>query len=458
LYVEGEQTAYDLGTIPRTRPGTIVLGIVAGMAIGAALAWAPSQMVFILIGIIFLLLPFFHLEGAFYGMVALIALPHFRLPVTDTFSISFSSLVMFSIAISLISRRVIRRESILGFQPRKFWPLWAFVLAHFASLAASVNIATSAGIILHLLIWILLLLVTMQVINSRRMLRNVLLLMVIEALVITLIWAYSKMDQITSIQHYVGGIDYLYVHRGDYAFYTSIIIPIVIAFILYERIGPVRLFNFTAGIILASSFVLTFSRAAWVGCIVGLIVFMRNWRVWVIALAAVLVLYMVTPEATKLRFRSIWDQSLSTTNQERLLILASGLVLAKQHPILGVGTGNFENAMKNTRVSTLLPHKISAHNLYLEVLTETGIVGFLTLCWFFYFITRSIWGIKIRGPDDNEARLYKFGLMAIWVSLVVQYLAGVGLYNSLPWFLFGLIFAANKLFGKEEGTPGQSTG
>jgi len=427
----------------------VALGIVAGLAIGAALAWAPLEVAFALVGLVFLVLPFFSIELSFYGMTALIFLPHFRLPVTDTFSISFSSLIMFSIAISLICRRIIRRESILGIQIRKFWPLWAFVLAHFASLAVSVNLTTSLGIIVHLFTWILLLIVTMQVINNHRMLRNVLLLVVLEGLVITIIWAFLKMDQILSIQRYVGGIDYLYVHRGDYAFHISVIIPIAIAYVIYERNGFARLLSIVASVVLVFSFVLTFSRAAWIGTIVGMTVYMRNWRAWVLAIIAFIALIMMSPEATRQRFTSIWDQTISTSNLERLLILDTGLKLAAQHPILGVGTGNFENAMKNTRVSTLLPNEISAHNLYLEVMTETGIFGLMALVWFFYLIYRTIRGIRARGPDEKEARFYRMAFSALGLSLFVQYFAGVGLYSSLPWFFFGLIFAANRLFNTE---------
>ena len=180
-----------------------------------------------------------------------------------------------------------------------------------------------------------------------------------------------------------------------------------------------------------------------------MIVFMRNWRAWVLGIITVIALIMMSPEATRQRFTSIWDQTISTSNLERVLILDTGFKLAKQHPILGVGTGNFETAMKNTRVSTLLPKKISAHNLYLEVLTETGIFGLLALVWFFYLIFRTIRGIRARGPDENEARFYRLAFTALGVSLAVQYLAGVGLYSSLPWFFFGLIFAANRLFNTE---------
>ena len=432
------------------------LGIVAGLAIGAALAWAPLEVAFVLVGLVFLVLPFFNMEFSLYGMVALIFLPHFRLPVTDTFSISFSSLIMFSIAISLICRRIIRRESILGIEMRKFWPLWAFVLVHFLSLAASVNLTVSLGLIVHLFIWILLLIVTMQVIKTRRMLRNVLLLVVLEGLVITIIWAFLKMDQILSIQRYVGGIDYLYVHRGDYAFHVSVIIPFAIAYVIYERNGLARLMSIIASVVLIFSFVLTFSRAAWIGTIVGMTVYMRNWRAWVLGIITVIALLMMSPEATRERFTSIWDQTISTSNLERLLILNTGLKLATQHPILGVGTGNFETAMKNTRVSTLLPKKISAHNLYLEVTTETGFIGLFALLWFFFFIGKTIMGIRARGPDEGEARFYRLAFTALGVSLFVQYFAGVGLYSSLPWFFFGLIFAAHKLFNTDDNNADAS--
>jgi O-antigen ligase len=51
---------------------------------------------------------------------------------------------------------------------------------------------------------------------------------------------------------------------------------------------------------------------------------------------------------------------------------------AAQHPALGSGAGSFDNFWFQHRTIPANVH--DAHNLYLEVLAELGLVGFLLLC------------------------------------------------------------------------------
>jgi putative inorganic carbon (HCO3(-)) transporter len=446
------QLAFDLGEARRTKTGIIVLGIAGAIAIGAGLAWAPFKMSFIIIGVIFWLLPFISIELGLYGMVVLLPLPEARLRIGEVFTISFSSLVMVSILLTLISRRVIRREPILGFNAAKLWPLWFFALAHFASIGVSVSLTRSLGIFIHLLIWILLLLVTSQVITDRRILRNVLLIMVLEGLVITFVGYYNNyVDriQVSALYHYTGGVASIYSNRNQYGHYLISVLPLAAAFTLYDRSGPVRLFGLGSVFSLSLSLITTFSRGAWVAAFMGLSVFMRNWKAWVLALVAVMAIYYWTPDNIKTRFRSIWDPRVSSANQSRLLIHASGAILWLQNPILGVGTGNFEIAVGSTRISSLLPTNLSAHDTYLEMAAETGIVGLIALLTFFYFVYRNISGIRIppaRGPD----RIFKLGLLSVWISILVHYIVITAFFNSMPWFIIGVILAANRILDESD--------
>ncbi len=429
----------------------VALGVVGAAAIGAGLAWAPFRMSFIIIGVIFWLLPLVSLELGLYGLVALLPLPEARLKLGDAFTISFSSLVMVSILLCIIIKRVIRREPILGFNPAKLWPLWFFALAHFASIGVSVNLTRSLGIFTHLIIWILLLLVTSQVITNRRVLRNVLLLMVLEGLIITFVGYYNNyIDriQISALYHYTGGVASIYSNRNQYGHYLISVLPLAVAFTLYDRSGPVRLFGLGAIFSLSLSLITTFSRGAWIAALVGLSVFMRNWKAWVLALVAVISIYYWTPENIKMRFRSIWDPHVKSANQSRLLIHASGALLWLQHPILGVGTGNFEVAVGDTRISSLLPTNLSAHDTYLEMAAETGIVGLIALVVFLYFVYRNISGIRIP-PARGSDRVFKLALLSVWLSLLVHYVMITAFFNSMPWFIIGVVLAANRILSDD---------
>ncbi len=446
------ELVYDLGAPPRRHTAQIVFGIASLLAIGASLAWAPLQVTFIILGVTFWILPIINLELGFYGMILLLPLPEARLAIGDTFTISFSSLVLVSIILGLLTKRVIRRSAILGFQASRFWPLWAFVLANFASLATSVNLPRSLNIFIHLIVWVLLLLVTGQVVVNRRMLRTVLLLMIAEGVVISLIGFYDNFVnriQISALYHYTGGVASIYSNRNQYGNYLIFIIPMAVAFVIYDRHLMQKLMNLGALFALALSLIFTFSRGAWLGCLFGLSVFMRNWRAWVLALVAIMAIYYFTPENIRIRFRSIWDPNVKSANTSRMLIQLSGLRLWLQHPVLGVGTGNFEIAVAGTRVSSLLPTRLSAHNTYLEMLAETGVIGFGAFVWFIWFITTKVWRIKVK-PGYQADMIYKLALLSAWLALIIHLVVITAFFNSMPWFLIGLIFAADRILARDE--------
>jgi len=446
------EVIYDLGAPPRRHPLWIPVGIVVLLGLGALLAWAPIPVSFVILGIIFWLLPFFSIELGFYTMIILLPIPEARLMIGESYNISFSSLVMISILLCLLSKRVIHRESVLGFEPRKLWPLWCFVVVHFASIAVSVDLPRSVNIFLHILIWVLLLLVTQQVIVNRHILRNALLLMIIEGVIITLIGYYDNFVhkvEISALYHYTGGVSSIYTNRNQYGNYLVAIIPLAVAFVLYGQRWETRITNLGAVFTLALSLITTLSRGAWVGCLFGLAVFMRNWRAWILALVAIMSIYYWAPENIKTRFRSIWDPRVKSANQSRMLIQASGLALFGRHPVLGVGTGCFEVAVGGARTSTRLPTNLSAHNTYLEMAAETGIIGFIAFVIFIGFVTNKIYKINIpqaRAPD----RLYRLALLSAWLSLLVHFLFITAFFNSMPWFLIGAILAANRILSSDE--------
>lgn len=66
----------------------------------------------------------------------------------------------------------------------------------------------------------------------------------------------------------------------------------------------------------------------------------------------------------------------SFTEITRLAIWAGGWLIFAGHPIAGVGYGNFKTALP-AAISVPDGFMLDAHNLYLELLAETGIIGFI---------------------------------------------------------------------------------
>ncbi len=70
----------------------------------------------------------------------------------------------------------------------------------------------------------------------------------------------------------------------------------------------------------------------------------------------------------------------SYTEFTRLAIWAGAGLLFAGNPILGVGYGNFKTALASA-IPVPEGSMLDAHNLYLELLAETGLAGFLAFAW-----------------------------------------------------------------------------
>lgn len=126
-------------------------------------------------------------------------------------------------------------------------------------------------------------------------------------------------------------------------------------------------------VLAAGVIALTFSRSAYVGLVfAGLVAAWRLGRKFVLTFCAVAVLALAVPFVGE-RIVAVADLG-EGSNAERMAAWRSGFVMAVTHP-LGVGLGNYSLLVRpeggfNYRTP------VSAHNAYLELAAETGVVGF----------------------------------------------------------------------------------
>ncbi len=112
------------------------------------------------------------------------------------------------------------------------------------------------------------------------------------------------------------------------------------------------------------------------------------------------------------RIMSIVDIS-ETSNNLRLEIWKKSLESIARNPLFGVGVGNFPVVL-NQNISALKAGA-SAHNLYLNILAETGIISliiFLAICC---LILKYSWEIFVK-TRDKETKIYgySFFLYSLW--------------------------------------------
>jgi O-antigen ligase len=102
----------------------------------------------------------------------------------------------------------------------------------------------------------------------------------------------------------------------------------------------------------------------------------------------------------------------------------------KERPFLGVGLGAFGERMFG------LSDRQYAHNILLEIVTETGLVGLATVCLFalFFFRWFCIGRRLMRGSTDPEAQFVWNGVLGVFVYfLLASQVSGDIVSNAMVW-------------------------
>jgi O-Antigen ligase len=144
-------------------------------------------------------------------------------------------------------------------------------------------------------------------------------------------------------------------------------------------------------------------------------------RVGVLAIiaggAAVMLLQAgpITPAAP-----SIGGPRLTVVSADRAGALGAGLRLAAKHPLIGVGPGQASFIWTTAEGRTVIGRY--AHNEYLQVLVELGVIGFLLLLVLLAAITRTVWQDRATTPSPAAWAAIAAGLVALAVHSALDFL------------------------------------
>jgi O-antigen ligase len=123
----------------------------------------------------------------------------------------------------------------------------------------------------------------------------------------------------------------------------------------------------------------------------------KKFRRWILAILGIVLISVVAPS----RFGK------GLTGGGRLVLWGDGIAAWKTHPIFGVGWGDFGSYSDETK---------AAHNTYIHMLTETGLVGYIPFVMWIYFTTLHLRrAINLR---DLIAKRWQYRLVGLYASVV----------------------------------------
>lgn len=179
----------------------------------------------------------------------------------------------------------------------------------------------------------------------------------------------------------------------------------------------------------------TGSRGGFLG--LGVVLFFHSFnkknlrRILIISIVMMLVFLMVTGSFSKI--------SLTRTGSDRgrvnMWISAKNMML--DHPLFGVGFSNFSKHYPEYKIAKG-PNFDFAHNIFLQLGADMGLVGLmLCLTWFFDIVRR---GVKLLSRVNEKEKEIFIGCLIVFIAVLVRDLVDVdiiysGSLDSLFWIL-----------------------
>ncbi|WP_109488725.1 O-antigen ligase family protein [Occallatibacter savannae] len=236
-----------------------------------------------------------------------------------------------------------------------------------------------------------------------------------------------------------------FLNSGTNAFggFMGLLLPFEISLLyLAPHRSAARLFHWAVIIAGFASVILSGSRGAALSvtgsCLLAVLCFSRERRTRIVAVAAtavglptlVLLAGVISPRLTHV------DEQESVAT--RYLLWAEAGQMFLSHPVTGIGVGNFRESYDPEAVAED-PGKVDVHNLYLQLLTETGVIGFAS----FVVLSGHIFRRAARNLKQFPAHS---------VAYAVSYAALAGMLSVLIHGMVDFFFIGSTEFGAAFGT------
>jgi O-antigen ligase len=271
----------------------------------------------------------------------------------------------------------------------------------------------------------------------------------------------------------VGGI---FGNPNDLAMNMTSFLPaaIVIALSGRQPAGK-RLVALLVAMLMVATIIFTKSRGGALGIVaaLGAIALLGRWMrrgVGTITLVAVLVATPFLPDAFWARMVSIVDEEsdkqFTGSREARRTVMQEGIEAFLEHPVTGVGVGQFKNYNPPERKERWL----ETHNVLIQVAAETGFFGLLAFSFLLiaaatatittqrrvrYALRRGAVRDEDRDDDARALGEHMLGLSAGLIGWFVCAMFASVAYNWTFYYLLALVVAARELARDRFPLPGQ---
>ena len=377
------------------------------------------------------------------------------------------SLMGFSMLLVLFYAGSMRRKDFrLDLENIGFYPLLLFG-AMFLAVAFSYAPSLSLRFLFYHISAALCVLVTVSAVQSAEDLKRLAVGGGVCVLVSSLYGVYQRIQGVEVNKSYVdlelnagmpGRVESFFDNPNTFAEVLILLLPLVLALILSSRHWLSRLMACGVFVVGVAALGMTYSRASWVGIACAMVVMVFLWKPKLIPAFAVLCCLAVPflPATIWNRILTIGNFSDSST-ASRVPLYQAALEVIKKSPFSGAGLGTAATQayIKEFNLYHGDAPFVHAHNFYLEVWIEAGLLGIIG------FVGGMLWNIKraahsVRHCGDSTARTITCAAASAMCGAMVcglaDYLWNYPRVMCIFWFVFAMALAGTKLCSVGEST------
>ncbi|MDD5040087.1 MAG: glycosyltransferase [Patescibacteria group bacterium] len=339
-------------------------------------------------------------------MLALVAIvPSFFTGGRDLFAQTFIFVMAFAFLFFVIRSGKQPLQGKIPFRFNIILPLALLLLVMLASILYSVSPYDSYAAFMHWVPYLALFFGTVYLITSHAEAQKIGALIVLLAVILSIIGIYFFLQ--TQFFGYLRAISTFYQHN-PFAGFLLYALPLAFSFLLFAETTKRRIAYGALMALFTLTFVLTYSRGAWLSSIVplGVVLFFSIQRkrkiLRTILTIGMIALIVVAGRWALVQVKEAQAQAGQTgtapstvaadvgfsseTPEEnavtaRLHFWQGALDSFRDHPIIGTGLETYK-ILYRQYLTDIRYYSIDPHNIYLKFFTELGIVGGIVFVWF----------------------------------------------------------------------------
>ena len=364
--------------------------------------------------------------------------------------------------LAFLSNKIIFRKKLFVKTPVTL-PFLVLILVSFLSFGNSIDMSDSFRGIIKLLKYLFIFLICAEEVKDVKHIKRIVLSLASGVFLVSIdaFWQlFSGKDFIWGAPAWPSTIN---LARASASFpdpnvmgiYLCAIIPLVAGLALFYRKGKTSPAMIVVGILAVSGLLVTFSRGSGLGLYIALLFLsiVNNKKILTALLLCVLLVYpLIMPPQIKQWAKEInYNPLVFMFNRDRISIYKNAINMIEHHPVIGVGVNTFSRNYLKYKLpepeNAKSADAVYAHNIYLHMAGEIGLLGLGAFLWFIYVFFRQGFAVY-KKLDDGYLKVVAVSLLACVLAFLVNGFTETNLYYPrvvmVFWYLIGVSLALNK--------------